>query len=81
MILPTKHLRPNRCLLAVASEVLAFLSEPKTVSRLWDEFSTSRNRKSGRSPMAYEWFVLSLDLLFILGAVNFNRGRLSRSVT
>ena len=79
MILPTKHLRPDRCLLSVASEVFSIINEPKTVSRLWEEFSRSRSRESGRAPMTYDWFVLSLDLLYILGTVEFNDGRISRS--
>ena len=79
MILPTKHLRPDRCLLAVASEVLAIIDEPKTVSRVWEEYSASRSRRSSRAPVAYDWFVLSLDLLFVLGRVEFDGGRILRS--
>ncbi len=78
MILPTKHLRSDRSLLALGSEILSIIDEPKTVSRVWEEFSLSRRRDSGRAPVSYEWFVLSLDLLFMLGTITFNSGRLLR---
>lgn len=79
MILPTKHLRADRSLLAVGHEVLSIIDEPKTVSRVWDEFSSSRSRGAGRAPVSYEWFVLSLDLLFIVGTIAFKDGRLLRT--
>lgn len=78
MILPTKHLRSDRSLLAVGGEVLLILDEPKTVSRLWEEFSSTRSRAASRAPVSYDWFVLSLDVLFILGAVEFGGGRVVR---
>jgi hypothetical protein len=60
--------------------MLALLNEPKTVSRLWDE--VSRVNPSAASHAAsgvnYDWFVLSLDLLFLLGAVDLAEGRLHR---
>jgi len=78
MILPTKHLRVDRSLLYVGAEVLSLLSEPKTVSRLWDELKHLRTRAGSESPLGYDWFVLSLDLLYMLGIVAFDRGRIRR---
>lgn len=79
MVLPTKHLRADRSLLAVGGEVLSIIREPKTVSRVWEEFSSCRSRGEGRAPVSYEWFILSLDLLFILGTIAYKDGRLSRT--
>lgn len=78
MILPTKHLSPERSLLAISAQVVSILDESKTVSRLWEEFSETRSRADNRAPVSYDWFVLSLNLLFILGAVEFRAGRVSR---
>ena len=78
MILPTKHLSPERSLLVLGAEVLSILDEPKTVSRVWEEFLKTRSRGTRRTPVTYDWFVLSLGLLFILGTVEFQAGRLSR---
>lgn len=78
MILPTKHLRPDRALIALGADLLGLMSEPKTVSRLWSDFRRTRANRPGSAPVTYEWFVLSLDLLFILGAVVFERGQVRR---
>lgn len=79
MILPTKHIRPDRALLAVGAEALSCLREPMTVSRLWDQVRTARSDRAVSAPINYDWFVLTLDLLFILKAVQFDRGLVQKS--
>lgn len=79
MILPTKHLRGDRALIGVGGEILRLLRHPMTVSRLWDEVRVSRGAFSPASPISYEWFVLALDLLYIVGAVELNKGVLRRA--
>ena len=79
MILPTKHIRPDRALLAVGGDLLGFLREPMTVSRLWDELRGARNQKAQVAPINYDWFVLTLDLLFIVGAVELERGLIRKT--
>jgi hypothetical protein len=77
MILPTKGIAPNKALLAVAGEALRALDEAKTVSRLWDDF---RRQSDPLGEITFDWFVLSLDLLYMIGALEFDRGRLHRAV-
>ncbi len=79
MLLPTKHLREDRTLLAVGADVLRLLPEPRTVSRLWDDFQARRTDNPDLAPVTYDWFVLALDMLHALGLVDFNRGRLVRT--
>lgn len=74
MILPTKHIRPERALLTVGGEVLKCLREPMTVSRLWDELRGNRGEVGEPASISYDWFVLALDLLFMVSAVEFDRG-------
>ena len=74
MILPSKHLSGDRALVTIGAEVLALLREPKTVSRLWNDVK----RKRVSMPVNYDWFVLSLDLLFAMGLVGIERGRVAR---
>ena len=74
MILPTKHIRADRALLAVGADLLRFLREPMTVSRLWDELRADRGNRAASAPVNYDWFVLALDLLFMIGAVRLERG-------
>ena len=74
MILPTKRIHQDRALLAVGAEVLRRLEEPKTISRLWDEIQRSYRSRSRSPTLTYDWFVLSLDLLFAINAVRLNNG-------
>jgi hypothetical protein len=78
MILPTKHIRPDRALLTVGGDMLGCLREPMTVSRLWDEIRLRRGGENQPSPINYDWFVLALDLLYMMGAVEFDRGLIRR---
>lgn len=74
MILPTKHIRPERALLTIGGELLTRLREPSTVSRLWDDVRRDRGDPAEPASITYDWFVLALDLLFMVGAIEFERG-------
>jgi hypothetical protein len=77
MILPTKGLALDRALLSVGADVLRRLDKPKTVSRLWDQV---RHRHSSLlESVPYDWFLLSLDLLYLCGAVDFEDGPIRRT--
>lgn len=79
MILPTKHLSQDRALLTVGARLLAHLSQPRTVSALWEEFSRPESKGGGRKPaLRYDAYVLALDLLFLIGAVELQDGLLRR---
>ncbi|MXY51639.1 MAG: hypothetical protein F4Y86_03795 [Gammaproteobacteria bacterium] len=78
MILPTKHIPPDRSLIGVGAEVLTLLTQPMTVSRLWDELRARRVAAS-QAVVDYKWFVLTLDLLFIIGAVRLDQRLLRRA--
>jgi len=75
MILPSKHLSQDRALLTVGTHVLQRLCRPKTVSALWEEF---KNTSQSTLSINYDGFVLALDLLFIVGAIEIEEGLLSR---
>jgi hypothetical protein len=78
MILPTKHLSPDRALLSVGARLLALLRQPKTVSALWDDLARQAGPKDGRnSALSYDAFILALDLLFLMGVLDFQHGLLS----
>jgi hypothetical protein len=77
MILPSKHIPLERSLLAIGGEVVRTLDRPQTVSSLWETFRMSK----ARSHVSYEWFVLSLDFLYLCGAVDFQNGLLRRTVS
>lgn len=72
MILPTKHLPPRRSLIGVGGLMLERLDQPRTITGLWD--------KARHVPEvgSFERFILALDLLFALGAVEYGDGLLRR---
>lgn len=75
MILPTKGISPETALLAVGGRILMLLREPKTVSRVWDELTRDA---AAQATTTYEWFVLALDMLYAMGLLELERGRLRR---
>ncbi len=79
MILPTKHVRPERALIGVGAEILNILNRPMTVSRLWDKVRGGRAKHAPNAPIDYQWFILSLDLLYTIGAIDFDRGLVGKA--
>jgi hypothetical protein len=69
MILPTKHLNANRALITIASEILGLIDKRSTVSSLWSDLSEFYDIQLRKEDVSYDWFVLALDLLYILGVI------------
>lgn len=78
MILPTKRLASDRALISVGAELLLLLEQPRSTTQLWSAFQMSRETKAVTGPVSYDWFVLALDLLFMLGAVEWSARQLRR---
>ena len=76
MILPTKRLNVDNSLLGLGAHILELLDRPKTVSRIWDEFKARSEGGRALAGVTYEWFVLAIDLLFTIGAVEQDDGEL-----
>lgn len=79
MIVPTKGVRPERSLLYVAAQVLRDLDGATTVSGAWEALARRRRDEGQEAPVTFDWFVLALDLLHALGAVELSNGLLTRS--
>jgi len=73
VILPTRHISPECSLLGLGSLLLGHLENETTVSRLWERVRTSE-RVGG-----FERFVLALDFLHAVGAVELREGMLRRT--
>ncbi len=79
MILPSKHLSQERALLTVGANILLNMKQPKTVSALWEEIKSQRERTPHLiSTLSYDGFVLALDLLYLIGTVELEEGLLKR---
>jgi len=80
MILPTKGISVNRALLAVAADISPYLSEPKSVNELWENFSSHWRTVQPREKMTFDWFALALSTLYALGSVELTPdGRVRKS--
>lgn len=78
MILPGKHLKPDRALLSVGGEILAVLGAEATVSTVWDNVRAHRAKRAGTSPLPLDWFLLALSLLFAIGAIDLDGDLLTK---
>ncbi len=69
MILPTKGISTQRCLLTVGAEALQILGHANTPSAVWEEFH--QRHKDDRSPVGFEWFMLALTFLYAAGLIDY----------
>lgn len=79
MILPGKHLRPDRALLGVGGDILTVLTGPAQVSEIWERVLGLRAKREGTSPLTFDWFVLALSLLYAMKAVELADGLVVRA--
>ncbi|WP_419837867.1 ABC-three component system middle component 6 [Candidatus Poriferisodalis sp.] len=68
LIVPTKGIHPDRAMITIGSEIIDILQEPMTVSALWSNLQERRAVGSTRE-VGFDWFILTLDLLYALGAI------------
>ncbi len=78
MILPTKNISQDRALLTVGARILALMDQPLTVSALWDAVLRQSNPSKKAFILHYDAFVLTLDLLYMMGALDLQDGVLHK---
>ena len=74
MILPAKHLPPERSLVGIGADILQALSHPKTVSETWT--SVRERRIQLGTPITFDWFVLAVSWLYATSGVELTDGLL-----
>ncbi len=72
MILPTKHISTERSLLGIGAVLLTRLEQPRTISGLWERARVIPE------VVSFERFVLGLDLLYTIGAIELVDGLVRR---
>lgn len=77
MLMPTKHVKTENALVGVGAEVLALLDDAKTVSRLFHDLQ-ERRQINELPTIHFDWFLLSVDFLFSIGAVRFEAGLIKK---
>lgn len=79
MILPTKELSPGKSLIVVGGDILDLLGDASlSVSGLWAH--VQERRATTRERISYDWFILGLDLLYLIGAIEKSDQGLLRKV-
>jgi hypothetical protein len=76
MILPGKHIRQDRALIAVGGDILSVLDGPMTVSAVWKKVQVVRATREDASPLSFDWFILALTLLYAISAVHHHGDRI-----
>jgi len=69
LILPGKHLSPQRALIGVGAEILHQLDRPCDVSELWDRVCSDRTGRE-QAALGYDWFLLALTFLYSISAID-----------
>lgn len=68
MILPSKNVRLSSSLLNVGSTLLKQMNNSQTITMLWND---SKIKNDG---VSFEKFTLSLDFLFTIGLIDYDKG-------
>lgn len=72
MILPSKHISTQQTLLGVGAVIINELDKSQTVTSLWERVRTANGVGN------FERFVLTLDMLYIIGAIELSDGLIER---
>jgi len=80
MLLPTKGVSTDRALMTVGSELLELLRTPKSVSALWEQYSSRADTDNDGDRITFDWFSLALASLFAIDLVQWTAaGHLRRA--
>ena len=72
-LLPNKHVPTSRSLLGLGAKILGRLGTPTTVSELWEQLRNDAEIGS------FHRFILALDYLYAIDAINYELGLLRES--
>ncbi len=75
MIHPTKHIPAEQTLLGAGAFILSHLSQPRTVTSLWDSV------RGDNALETFDRFVLALTMLYVLRIVRLERGLVARDMS
>jgi len=73
MILPSKHIRISESLLGLGGYLLKYLKDgPQTIDQLWFKVAKQNNTRKAFAYHGFDNVILSLNYLFIIGAIDIN---------
>lgn len=77
MLMPTKHIKTENALIGLGAEILSELTYAKPVSTLFHNIQLQRHDKQSAT-IHFDWFLLAVDFLYIIGAVDFKDGLIEK---
>lgn len=75
--MPTKHIKAENALIGIGGEILALLETDKTVSRLFYDLQKRRDYDE-LTTIHFDWFLLAIDFLYAIDAIQFEAGLLKK---
>jgi len=79
MILPQKHIKLSESVFGLGGFLLNLLNSPKDIDKLWAEYEKGVKKGNFKKMHTFDNFLLSLDFLFIIGAINISQeGKLKK---
>lgn len=76
MILPKKQLSISESFFGFGGFLLQKLDTPVTVDELWEYYKDSYSNKKYPVKFSFDQFIMTLDYLFIIGAIRKDEGGL-----
>lgn len=74
MILPTKHIDISRSMIGLGAELLRYIDRPQTVSTFWQRAKLIKGMRT------FGTFTLTLDFLYLIGAIEFEDNFIRKAV-
>lgn len=70
MILPKKQLSISESYFGFGGFLLQMLSTPKSIEELWECYKTAYSDNLYPVKFSFDQYIMALDYLFIIGAIN-----------
>ena len=72
MILPKKHLPIDESVFGFGAYLLQHLKKPNTIDKLWEIYITDYKEAAYSAKFSFDQFVVAIDFLYAVGAVQLN---------
>ena len=67
-----KHIKLCESIIGLGGYILSLLTKPRTVEDIWFEFEKVNNKDEFPAYHDFENFILTIDFLYMIGAVSFD---------
>ncbi len=77
VLLPNKYIHEERTIIKAGGRLISLLEDPMTVTQVWEKYKIIQD-KSQLPQVPFDLFILTLDFLYAIGAIEFKKGKLWR---